>query len=205
MEITNIKVYDLEEAVVASGLPMKAGFGDFEFYSQAKRVRDKTDKEDYEKNIKRADRLAASHSNSGHCNFLSGVLVSFNMTATIKFWEQFQRYHFKQIVSSQSTMHKLESMLKDGTASFIYKTDIRAVQLLYQLYKEKAPFETLVYSCPLGLQLTARISTNYLQLKTIYKQRKGHKLEEWEKFCNFIEELPYSYWITDKGDSNDRK
>jgi hypothetical protein len=44
----------------------------------------------------------------------------------------------------------------------------------------------------MGLELTARITTNYLQLKTIYAQRHNHKLEEWRDFCRFIESLPFA-------------
>lgn len=43
------------------------------------------------------------------------------------------------------------------------------------------------------------ISTNYLQLKTIYSQRKSHKLKnDWGYFCDFIETLPLSELITNK-------
>jgi hypothetical protein len=58
----------------------------------------------------------------------------------------------------------------------------------------------LLYNCPTGLKLTAGITTNYRQLKTIYKQRKTHRLKEWRDFCNWIETLPFSDLIT--GDRN---
>ena len=54
-------------------------------------------------------------------------------------------------------------------------------------------FMAVVSNCPMGLELFMRCSTNYLQLKTIYRQRKGHKLkEDWGAFLSFIEELPYA-------------
>lgn len=34
------------------------------------------------------------------------------------------------------------------------------------------------------------MTTNYRQLKTIYFQRKDHKLDEWHKFCDWCESLP---------------
>lgn len=43
---------------------------------------------------------------------------------------------------------------------------------------------------PSGLLLTARITTNYLQLKSIYAQRKTHRLPEWKQFCMWVEGLP---------------
>ena len=54
----------------------------------------------------------------------------------------------------------------------------------------------LLYNCPVGLQLTARMTTNYRQFKTIYKQRKNHTLPEWREFCKWIETLPYAELIT---------
>ena len=50
----------------------------------------------------------------------------------------------------------------------------------------------LLLSCPVGLNLTARVSTNYLQLKTIYRQRKNHRLPHWHVFCDMVKELPYA-------------
>ena len=50
----------------------------------------------------------------------------------------------------------------------------------------------VISSCPLGLEQTMRVSTSYLQLKTIYQQRKNHKLQEdWGAFCQWCENLPH--------------
>ena len=54
----------------------------------------------------------------------------------------------------------------------------------------------ILYSNPAGFELTAGMTTNYRQLKTIYKQRKNHRLPEWKEFCKWIERLPHSEWIT---------
>ena len=48
----------------------------------------------------------------------------------------------------------------------------------------------ILYNVPTGFGLTARLTTNYRQLKTIYHQRKNHKLPEWRRFCGEIEKLP---------------
>ena len=39
------------------------------------------------------------------------------------------------------------------------------------------------------------MTTNYRQLKTIYRQRKNHALPEWKAFCKWIETLPWSELI----------
>jgi len=54
----------------------------------------------------------------------------------------------------------------------------------------------VLYSNPTGMKLTARITTNYRQLKTIYKQRRDHRLPEWRAFCEWIRSLPHSDLIT---------
>ena len=54
------------------------------------------------------------------------------------------------------------------------------------------------FKVPSGMELTARMTTNYRQLKTIYRQRKDHRLPEWREFCRWLETLPHSEWITRK-------
>ena len=58
---------------------------------------------------------------------------------------------------------------------------------------------------PLSFKYWLSFSTNYLQLKTIYKQRKHHKREEWQDFCNMIEQLPESFLITGGCDGRVKK
>lgn len=145
------------------------------------------------KHFNRICRLANTPNGSGHANALSGIVVSMNITATIKWWEQFQRYHFKQIVSSMSTMHRLRKMALEGTLQFNSLTNPDIVKQFVRLAKdETVTDEELAYACPMGLMLTARVTTNYLQLRTQYQQRKHHKLKEWHDYCNFIENLPYA-------------
>jgi hypothetical protein len=50
--------------------------------------------------------------------------------------------------------------------------------------------ESLIYACPMGLELTARVNTNYMQLRIMYHQRRAHRLGEWHTFCHWIESLP---------------
>ena len=53
-------------------------------------------------------------------------------------------------------------------------------------------FNKVIYNCPEGIELTRRVTTNYLQLKTMYNQRKHHKMKSWnEDFINMCNELPF--------------
>lgn len=199
MQIDNVHVYDLQESIVASGLPMKAQFNPSSFLGAVINMPD--DDNDgmlTGPDFDRAKRLALNPPGTGHANFLTGVLVSANVSATVKWWTQFERYHHAQIVSSMSTMHRLRQMLKTGTVTFDKKTDKRMTEILSELAADGADDETLAYSCPMGLILTARITTNYLQLKTMYFQRREHKLTEWRRFCYWIESLPYYELITER-------
>lgn len=195
MDITNIGIYDMCESIIASGLPMQAEYKEDEFERNVSFLKIARRENTISENphFKRAVKLANNPVGSGHCNFLSGILVSANVTATIKWWEQFQRYHFKQIVSSQSTMHRLRKMMQTGTIKFNENTDKAVIaKFMDLLNNENTTDEQLAYSCPMGLELTARITTNYLQLKTIKMQRKNHRLAEWKEFVKFIDSLPYS-------------
>lgn len=190
--VSNWHVMDMDESIVASGYPMYKALPQFNVKNDFPFVDDKS--------CKRAERLATVPCGSGHDCFLKGILVSFDLTATIKMWVQAERYGHFHLVSSMSTMHMLANM----DAAFIEYTDKNVVRNFIDdtvLYREDGTRENhlkLLYSIPSGLLLTARVTTNYLQLKTIYKQRRSHVLPEWQEFCDWIEKLPYSYLITGK-------
>ena len=62
--------------------------------------------------------------------------------------------------------------------------------------EKKRKYLGILYSNPAGFEITAGMTTNYRQLKTIYSQRKNHRLPEWREFCKWIETLPHSELIT---------
>lgn len=195
MKINNVKVYDLEESIVASGLPMLAKYDDDDFADNAYGLHISRLAGEIRENahFKRAGKLANNPVGSGHNNFCSGIIVSANITATVKWWEQFQRYHFQQIVSSMSSMHRLRKMMQEGTVRFNENTNPKVIDAFMNMLRdESVTDEQLAYSCPMGLELTARITTNYLQLRTQYNQRKTHKLKEWHEYCKWVESLPYA-------------
>lgn len=80
MKVSNWKVYDLEESIKASGYPMV------------------TDTEGSTVNMKRAESLANAIG-GGHNQFLSGILVAFDLTCTNKMWVELERYRFITFVS----------------------------------------------------------------------------------------------------------
>lgn len=185
--VTNWKVYGLYESIRASKYPM------------ATNIEDCTDIA-----TKTTRKLAQCEKGEGHDNFLNGIVVQFDLTFTVKAWTEAERYHFLDFVSSQSTMHRITKF--DLDKSYIDYVDPRIIEIMKKLVNtynsdpNPEAYLKVLYSNPCGFKLTARMTTNYRQLKTIYSQRKTHRLPEWRVFCKWIETLPYAEYIC--GDLN---
>lgn len=52
-------------------------------------------------------------------------------------------------------------------------------------------FKIIVANIPCGFMLTARLTTNYLQLKSIINQRSNHKMQEWHYITDWMKNLPH--------------
>lgn len=107
-------------------------------------------------------------------------------------------------------MHRISRMDYDNCfISYVTdntKAEMERLRKEYNSNPTDDNYLRLLYNCPDGMKLTAGISTNYQQLKTIYSQRKNHRLPEWRTFCKWIELLPHSYLITGLGgEYDDRK
>ena len=189
--ISNIKVYDLEESMRAAGYPMRTEL-------------DETP--DFTKDWGRAQRLTkASRFNAAHAQFLTGIVVNFDLTFSNKAWIEAERYRFLNFVSSQSTMHCITKFgLRKQCNEYVDERIITIVQEYIDLYNsltaqdeetiefKKNLYLKILYNLPSGFQLTARMTTNYRCLLNIYLQRHDHRLPEWREFCNqLLEELPF--------------
>ena len=184
LQIDNWKVYDLKESVIACRNAMRITPAQI------------TD-EEVNASMPRAIILANSPSGSGHQTFLSGIRVSFDIKYPNYISPELQRYHWIDIVSSSSKMHRLSSMDMD-TCFNKYVTDeskehMKRLVKKFNETKSYEDFMVMLSNCPQGLELFMRVSTNYLQLRTLYRQRKTHKLkEDYGAVCEFIEKLPYA-------------
>lgn len=198
--VSNAKVYGLDESIRRAKFPMLAN----------------TEKASTEltNGIKS---LAQSANGEGHDQWLTGVIVQFDLTFSNKAWVEAERYHFLDFVSSQSTMHRISRFDLDKAYNNyvdkriveIMKEKVEKYNALSALLKSqnsedldgireevKEKYLEILYSNPSGFQVTAGMTTNYRQLKTIYSQRKNHRLPEWREFCKWIETLPHSELIT---------
>jgi hypothetical protein len=182
--ITNTKVYGLDESIKRAKYPMSVNVD--ELNSEI---------------TKGIIALATSEKGEGHDNWLNGVVVQFDLEYTVKAWTEAERYHFLDFVSSQSTMHRIARFDLDN--QYIEYTDKRTIEIVKELVqrynetKDPEDYLRILYSNPCGFKLIAGMTTNYRQLKTIYAQRKNHRLPEWREFCKWIETLPKSRLITE--------
>lgn len=193
LKIFNTKIYGLEESIVASGYPMLAG--------EIDEWEDEIDL--LEKDLNRAKRLGTVPTGTGHDNFLKGIVVQFDITYPNYWTPQFQRYHFADIISSTSKMHRLTKMdLKKSCNEYVDDAVIENLQRWIDIYNDFPEDETrytkhevfmrIISNCPMGFEQTMRVTTSYLQLKTIYLQRRHHKLkEDWGAFCDWCLTLPH--------------
>ena len=201
MKIEHLKVYDLEESLIASGYPMRTEL--------PARHAD-------EKDVKRLCNLTkASNGNGAHGQALTGIRVAFDLTCTNKMWVEAERYRFLEFVSSQSTMHRITKF--DLRNQYNEYVDPRVIEIMeekvYQYnelcaradevpadnvydkkrYNElkKQKYLEILYTNPAGFELTARMTTSYRCLLNIYIQRHDHRLPEWREFCAELLKLPY--------------
>lgn len=193
MRVENVKVYGLEESIRRAKFPMSVDVDSLNH--------------DVTQGI---ITLGKSSVGSGHDNFLNGIVVQFDLTFSNKAWVEAERYHFFDFVSSQSTMHRITQFkLKDQCNKYVDPRIIDIVQDKIKEYNRLLKLEPqneearksiarqkeelyleILYNIPSGFELTAGMTTNYRQLKTIYHQRKNHRLPEWREFCVWIETLP---------------
>ena len=202
--VSNIRVYGLEESIRRAKFPMAVDVNKL--------------------NSELTDGIRAlgnSEKGSGHDQMLTGIVVQFDLTFTVKAWTEAERYHFLDFVSSQSTMHRITRFNLDE--AYIDYVDPRIVEIMkekvadYNEYCEKTKGADpgsiadsvkktkhleILYSNPCGFRLTAGMTTNYRELKTIYSQRKNHRLPEWRVFCAWIETLPMFRELCLGGDNN---
>lgn len=209
-KILNVNVYDLTESIIACRNAMRVTPPVY------------SDKDEFCLALERAKKLAKTSTGSGHQTFLSGIRVSFDIVYPNYLSPELQRYHWIDIVTSSSKMHRLMDMDLDIVCNkYVSQSMINEMRQHIQLYKDIKATDEIVdmefylrddsriitktkddalyiafmiclSNCPQGIELFMRVSTNYLQLKTLYHQRKNHRLkEDWGALCKMIEHLPY--------------
>lgn len=148
--ISNVCVFGIRDAIKASK------------YAKTTNTEDANDRV-----TETVKKLGSAPCGSGHDCFLKGIHVSFDLTFTIKAWTEAERYHFFDIVTSQSTMHRINYFdIEQSCVEYVDTEIIKRVELMKKRYNylcgiKKATeedFYRLIYSVPVGFRLTARMA-----------------------------------------------
>ena len=148
-----------------------------------------------------------------HSKFMRMINVTFDITAPLYWWKEFDTYKVGTVRNSCSTMHKVTSkeftlddfsheQLTDSAIKQWLEPTIEGLNIARQMYiekdgKSKAAWWQIIQLLPSSYNQRATIQLNYAVLRNIYHSRKNHKLDEWIDFCKWIETLPYSELITE--------
>jgi len=154
-----------------------------------------------------------ANAGTDHSKFLRMITVSFDISAPLYWWKEFDTYKIGTVRNSCSTMHKIESkelcILDFSIDGLEYedlnvlKVVINRINTLIDVYNNhfqsdaeyrKRLHRRIIKLLPDCYMQRATITTNYQVLRAIRNsQRKTHKLEEWaDDFMKFIDSLPYA-------------
>lgn len=139
-----------------------------------------------------------------HRKFLRMIHATMDITAPLYWWKEFDTYKVGTVANSCSTMHKIhakEFTIDDFSHEHLYPNHISALKEWiwmmnsareeYLETKEKDDWWQMIQLLPSSYNQKRTVSTNYEVLLHIYLSRFGHKLDEWNIFCQWIEDLPY--------------
>ena len=142
---------------------------------------------------------------SDHRKFIRQIFVSVDITAPLYWWKEYDTYKVATVANSTSTMHKIHSKpfsredfstdhMTPDTLAFMDQVIQRLESIRLKFVEEgkkKEDWYDLIQLLPSSYNQMRTCSLNYETLVNIYYARKGHKLEEWHTFCDWILALPY--------------
>lgn len=146
-----------------------------------------------------------------HAKYRRMIVVYADVTAPRYWWAEYDTYKVGTVANSCSTMHKIadkkfttedfstEHLVGKSFAALKNTLDVMNLEREHYLAtKDKDCWWQMIQLLPQSYNQRRTLMLNYEVLANIYKQRKNHKLDEWTKFCEWIECLPYSELITGK-------
>ena len=151
------------------------------------------------------------------------VTVTMDITAPLYWWKEYDTYKVGTVANSCSTMHKIqakefelddfshEHLLDNSLDTLLDVIDILNYHReAFSTYKDNYAHDKkdywwqMIQLLPTSYNQKRTVHLNYEVLGTIYHQRRHHKLDEWHIFCDTLETLPYSEFITREfGDKDD--
>lgn len=158
---------------------------------------------------------------SSHRKFLRQIFVSVDITAPRYWLTEFDTYKVGTTANSCSTMHKItakeftlddfshEHLITDEPIpTRIYspmqmmEANIKNLNHLRSLYLEtqdKKYWWQLIQLLPQSYNQKRTVTMTYENLLNMVSQRRGHKLDEWHDFCDWVFTLPYAEELLKEG------
>lgn len=139
-----------------------------------------------------------------HRKFLRQIFVSVDITAPLYWWKEFDTYKVGMTANSCSTMHKIhakEFELEDFSTEHLSPLSLSALRNLidvmnlerehYIACKDKDCWWQMIQLLPASYNQKRTVTMTYENLLNMLEYRRGHKLDEWRMFCDWILTLPY--------------
>lgn len=135
-----------------------------------------------------------------HRKVLRQMMISCDITAPLYFWKEWDQYKVGVTTNSTSTMHKLcsrELTVHDFSFEDMHDNEFIVNIVLDNLntrirdYKEgmkqnKGLWRTIIQLLPSAYNQTRTVTMNYEVVMNMYRQRRHHKLSEWQEFCTYM-------------------
>lgn len=139
-----------------------------------------------------------------HRKFLRQIFVSVDITAPLYWWKEFDTYKVGTTANSCSTMHKIHSKefeLADFSTEHLSPLSINALKSVidvmnlerehYVACKDKDCWWQMIQLLPTSYNQKRTVTVTYENLLNMLEYRRGHKLDEWRMFCDWILTLPH--------------
>lgn len=152
-------------------------------------------------------RLASA--GSVHAKYRRMINVTLDVVAPLYWWKEFDTYKVGTVANSCSTMHKIhakeftmDDFSHENLCDFARMSLLETIMTLnkarnyYLEDKDKLWWWQMIQLLPSSYNQRRTIQLNYEVLVGMYRDRCGHKLDEWVKFCEWIRTLPLSEIIT---------
>lgn len=148
-----------------------------------------------------------------HAKYRRMIVTYVDITAPLYWWKEMDTYKVGTVANSCSTMHKIherdlaiDDFSRDSIRNEkswrnenLFRMTISAINECRRLYVstgDKFYWREMIQLLPSSYNQKRTWMANYEVLHNIYRSRKNHKLDEWRKFCEWIETLPHSELIT---------
>ena len=149
---------------------------------------------------------------SSHRKFLRQIFVSVDITAPLYWWKEYDTYKVGTVANSCSTMHKItekEFTLDDFSHEHLIPRALDTLQATvdalnayrsdYIQTKDKIAWWQLIQLLPQSYNQKRTVTMTYENLLNMVSQRRGHKLDEWHDFCDWVFTLPYAEELLKEG------